>query len=169
MLPVFLLTVSFNKLAFSINCIPVKKMLQRFRPQYLLPGHRPSRTPGVYVYIYIAPSFSKKPQTVFIDRSEKLSPAPISICYQSILFCSGLKNKKSGTSEYGISISIAHGVSDLGSYSYFSEFCNIIPEFCNSSSYLFVCIIVIVYRRLARQTSNAYISKFCFSPNLRTF
>ncbi len=51
----------------------VKKMLQRFRPQYLLPGHRPPRTPGVY----IAPSFNKKPQTVFIDRSEKLSPALI--------------------------------------------------------------------------------------------
>jgi hypothetical protein len=48
----------------------VKKMLQRFRPQYLLPGHRPPRTPGVY----IASSFSKKPQTVFIDKSEKLSP-----------------------------------------------------------------------------------------------
>ena len=51
----------------------VKKMLQRFRPQYLLPGHRPPRTPGVY----IAPSFSKKPQTIFIDRSEKLSPTLI--------------------------------------------------------------------------------------------
>ncbi len=51
----------------------VKKMLQRFRPQFLLPGHRPPRTPG----IYIAPKFSKKPQTVFIDRSEKLSPALI--------------------------------------------------------------------------------------------
>jgi hypothetical protein len=36
-------------------------------------GHRPPRTPGVY----IAPSFSKKPQTVFIDRSEKLSLALI--------------------------------------------------------------------------------------------
>jgi len=45
-------------------------MLQRFRPQYLLPGHRPPKTPGVY----IVPSFSKKPQTIFIDRSEKLSP-----------------------------------------------------------------------------------------------
>ncbi len=51
----------------------VTKMLQRFRPQFLLPGHRPPRTPGVY----IAPSFSKKPQTVFIDRSEKLSLALI--------------------------------------------------------------------------------------------
>jgi hypothetical protein len=48
-------------------------MLQRFRPQFLLPGHRPPQTPGVY----IAPSFSKKPQTVFIDRSEKLSPVLI--------------------------------------------------------------------------------------------
>ncbi len=51
----------------------VKKMLQKFRPQFLLPGHRPPRTPGVN----IAPSFSKKPQTVFIDRSEKLSPSLI--------------------------------------------------------------------------------------------
>jgi hypothetical protein len=48
----------------------VEKMLQQFRPQYFLPGHRPPRTPGVY----IAPSFSKKPQTIFIDRSEKVSP-----------------------------------------------------------------------------------------------
>jgi hypothetical protein len=51
----------------------VKKMLQRFRPQFLLPGHRPPRTPG----IYIAPTFSKKPQTIFIDRTEKLSPVLI--------------------------------------------------------------------------------------------
>jgi hypothetical protein len=49
----------------------VKKMLQRCRPQYLLPGHRPTKIPGVY----IAPSLSKKPQTVFIDRLEKPSPA----------------------------------------------------------------------------------------------
>jgi hypothetical protein len=48
-------------------------MLQRFRPQYLLPGHRHPKTPGVY----IAPSFSKQPQTVFVDISEKLSPTLI--------------------------------------------------------------------------------------------
>jgi hypothetical protein len=60
-------------MAIAFNSMPeyVKKMLQRFRPQYLLPGDRPPRTPGVY----IAPSLSKKPQTVFIDRLEKLSPA----------------------------------------------------------------------------------------------
>jgi hypothetical protein len=58
-------TVSISVLGY------VKKMLQRFRPQYLLPGHHHHRTPGVY----IAPSFNKKPKTVFIDRSEKLSPA----------------------------------------------------------------------------------------------
>ena len=48
----------------------VQKMLQRFRPQYLLPGHRHPRTPG----IYIAPSFSKQPPKVFVDKSAKLSP-----------------------------------------------------------------------------------------------
>jgi hypothetical protein len=51
----------------------VQKMLQRFRPQYLLPGHRHPRTPGVY----IAPSFSKKPPEVFVDKSAKLSPTLI--------------------------------------------------------------------------------------------
>ena len=48
----------------------IRKMLLRFRPQFLLQGHRAPRTPGVY----IAPSFSKKPQIAFIDKSEKLSP-----------------------------------------------------------------------------------------------
>ena len=48
----------------------IRKLLLRFRPQFLLPGHRVPRTPGVY----IAPSFSKKPQIAFIDKSEKLSP-----------------------------------------------------------------------------------------------
>ena len=48
----------------------IRKMLLRFRPQFLLQGHRAPRTPGVY----IAPSFSKKPQMAFIDKSEKLSP-----------------------------------------------------------------------------------------------
>jgi histone deacetylase 1/2 len=67
------MAISFNRQNKTVSIsMPgyVKKMLQRFRPQYLLPGHRPPRTPGVY----IAPSFSKKPQTIFIDKSEKLSP-----------------------------------------------------------------------------------------------
>ncbi len=70
------MTISFDRPNKTVSIsMPeyVKKMLQRFRPQFLLPGHRPSRTPGVY----IAPSFSKKPQTVFIDKSEKLSPSLI--------------------------------------------------------------------------------------------
>ena len=51
----------------------VTKMLQRFRPQYLLPGHRPAKTPGRY----IAPSYTSAPQVVFIDKTEKLSPTLI--------------------------------------------------------------------------------------------
>jgi hypothetical protein len=51
----------------------VTKMLQRFRPQYLLPGQRPVKTPSRY----IAPSYTSAPQVVFIDKSEKLSPTLI--------------------------------------------------------------------------------------------
>jgi hypothetical protein len=51
----------------------VTKMLQRFRPQYLIPGHRPSKTPGRY----IPPSYTSAPQVIFIDKTEKLSPTLI--------------------------------------------------------------------------------------------
>ena len=51
----------------------VTKMLQRFRPQYLLPGHRSPRTPG----IYIPPSYTPGPQVTFVDKTEKLNPTLI--------------------------------------------------------------------------------------------
>jgi hypothetical protein len=51
----------------------VTKMLQRFRPQYLLPGHRPAKTPGRY----IPPSYTSEPQVICIDKTEKLSPTLI--------------------------------------------------------------------------------------------
>jgi hypothetical protein len=48
----------------------VTKMLQRFRPQYLLSGHRAAKTPGRY----IPPSYTSTPQVVFVDTTEKLNP-----------------------------------------------------------------------------------------------
>jgi hypothetical protein len=47
----------------------VTKMLQRFRPQYLIPGHCASKTPGRY----IPPSYTSTPQVVFIDTTDKLN------------------------------------------------------------------------------------------------
>jgi hypothetical protein len=47
----------------------VTKMLQRFRPQYLLPGHRTAKTPGRY----IPPSYTSTPQVVFVDTTDKLN------------------------------------------------------------------------------------------------
>jgi hypothetical protein len=43
----------------------VTKMLQRFRPQYLLPSHRSPRTPGRY----IPPSYTPGPQVTFVDKT----------------------------------------------------------------------------------------------------
>jgi hypothetical protein len=70
------MSISFNRDLKTVSlAMPgyVTKMLQRFRPQYLLPGHRPAKTPGRY----IAPSYTSAPQVVFVDKSEKLSPTLI--------------------------------------------------------------------------------------------
>ena len=49
----------------------VTKMLTRFRPQYLVPSHRPALTPGRY----IAPIYGlRSPQLTTIDDSELLQP-----------------------------------------------------------------------------------------------
>ncbi len=54
------------------NCLPIHawirhKMLQRFRPQYLLPGHRPAKTPGRY----IAPSYIYQRASIHIHRQDR--------------------------------------------------------------------------------------------------
>jgi hypothetical protein len=48
----------------------IEKMLKRFRPNYLLPSHRPSRTPGKYTI-----SVYRRIQYVEIDDSPPLSPS----------------------------------------------------------------------------------------------
>jgi hypothetical protein len=57
---------------FIIISMPgyIEKMLQRFRPNFLLPSHRPSHTPGKYTI----PVF-RRIQHVEIDDSSTLSPA----------------------------------------------------------------------------------------------
>jgi hypothetical protein len=49
----------------------IEKMLQRFRPSYLLPSHRPSHTPGKYT----TPVYRRIQQYVEIDDSPTLSPS----------------------------------------------------------------------------------------------
>jgi hypothetical protein len=50
--------------SLSMPRYDVTKMLQRFRPQYLIPGHRAAKTPGRY----IPPSYTSTPQVVCICR-----------------------------------------------------------------------------------------------------
>ena len=50
----------------------ITKMLTRFRPHYLNPGHRAAKTPG----IYIPPKYGQQePQLAEVDSSALLSPA----------------------------------------------------------------------------------------------
>jgi hypothetical protein len=77
------MTISFDRPNKTVSIsMPgyVKKMLQRFRPQFLLPGHRQPRTPGVYIAHLSArnprPSSSTDP---------KKSPRPSSQNYKLLL------------------------------------------------------------------------------------
>jgi hypothetical protein len=70
------MSISFDHVQHTVSLsMPgyVTKMLQRFRPQYLLPGHRAAKNPGRY----IPPSYTSGPQVVFVDNTEKLSPTLI--------------------------------------------------------------------------------------------
>jgi hypothetical protein len=70
------MSISFDRVRHTVSLsMPgyVTKMLHRFRPQYLLPGHRAARTPGRY----IPPSYTSGPQVVFVDNTETLSPTLI--------------------------------------------------------------------------------------------
>jgi hypothetical protein len=70
------MSISFDRVQHTVSLsMPgyVTKMLKRFRPQYLLPGHRAAKTPGRY----IPPSYTSGPQVVFVDNTEKLSPTLI--------------------------------------------------------------------------------------------
>jgi hypothetical protein len=63
--------IAFTPSSVSIS-MPgyIEKMLQRFRPNYLLPSHRPAHTPGKYT----TPVF-RRIQHVEIDDSPTLSPS----------------------------------------------------------------------------------------------
>ncbi len=67
--------VTFNRLQRTVSlAMPnyITKMLTRFRPHYLQPGHRAAKTPG----IYIPPNYGKRePQLAPIDSSAPLSAA----------------------------------------------------------------------------------------------
>jgi hypothetical protein len=70
------MSITFDRVLTTVSLsMPgyVTKMLQRFRPQYLLPGHRAPRTPGRY----IPPSYNPGPQVTFVDKTEKLNPTLI--------------------------------------------------------------------------------------------